>query len=116
MRKLMMTAAVLTLFSATAPALALECNGNQGKAVELDFKVGVKGQPLPTLEFRTVGERCIDSPSVYTLKGMVGKFSSDVAVRAAFNTIRSLRTLNLSAEDLPAMMKFVGEVEAKAAK
>jgi len=113
MRKLMLTAAVLA--SVSAPAFALECDSGQGKAVELDFS-GTANKPLLNIELRVVGERCVDGPSVYQLKGMVGSFLSASQALDAFNTVRKLKGFGLTTENIAAIMKFVGETEAKVAK
>ena len=108
------TVAVLASFVA-APALALDCDTGQGKAVELDFTTGTKGQPLLSLNPRGIGERCVDGPSVYQLKGMVGTFSSASQALDAFNTVRRLKGFGLSPADIAAIMKFVGDTEARVA-
>ena len=115
MRKLTLTALVALASLTAVPAFALDCDSGQGRAVELDFAQGTGNLPLLNIGPRVIGERCVDGPSVYQLKGMVGTFSSASQALDAFNTVRKLKGFGLTPENIAAIMKFVGETEARVA-
>ena len=114
--KLTLTAVALAAFAFAAPAaFAVECNTNQGTNIELDFQRGLNNRPMLNLELRVIGERCVDGPTVYHLKGMVGNFGSKGRVLEAFKTVQSLKQYKLTAEEVVAILKFVNEQEATVA-
>ncbi len=96
----LVTAATIALTLAVAPltaARAVECNPGQGRAIELDFKVGSDGEPVLNLDPRAVSEVCVDGASTYRLRGMPGRsFTSSYEAFEVFHLVKKLKNLGFT--------------------
>ena len=114
-----LTAAALIATFAAGPVFAGEvmCDEGNGRAYTLDFLKNLASQPALDNRLKTVGEVCVDDPhSTYDIKGLVlsTPFESSYDAKDSFDSVRDLKRLGLTAEDIAAIFAFVGEKEAEA--
>jgi len=68
---------------------------------------------MTNIELRAVAERCSDGDSYYQLLGMPGQYQSPQAAKDMYDRVRQLKFNGVTTESFAAMLKFVGEKEAK---